>query len=418
MTEQKKQQQQLEAKVHPKQNPGGMFQKFLSDVATAGQAVLKEAQAMQNPKPGSGKTNTQCNTQKVVPVKESYPQMETTMEPKTTLPPTTPKPIITPTAVVEVPKDVISPPAVVASDDWELLSTEERTSRNSQSNGSFVACPRAGSVRSIASVDQESSSHATLSVPFKIQRTSSSSTLDSQDNALGPSGKGVLGVDYIEHVVLSTDTLQGICIAYKVSATHLRRANHFSGTLHSAPKKLVIPISKQALRTGFIRVQDTDTKEYKLHSFLAEFSGISEAEAKSYLELADWELKDAMRSAKEDREWDSADEGVEVDDEYNSYGEKNLKSGQIGIKVKFRKGIPTFDLRGTGFPSFGKKSKKAGSSSCSSSNSEKTFDEKEKVIIYKRPPAIATKSVLAQDLYDAAPQHGAFGFELQPISKK
>ncbi|KAL3902953.1 MAG: hypothetical protein SGILL_010633, partial [Bacillariaceae sp.] len=256
-------------------------------------------------------------------------------------------------------------------------------------------------------------------------RTNSSSTLDSQDNALGPSGKGVLGVDYVEHVVLPTDTLQGICIAYKVSATHLRRANHFTGTLHSAPKKLVIPMSKQALRTGFIRVQDTDTKEYKLHSFLAEFPDISETEAKAYLELADWELKDAVNSAKEDREWESADEGVEVDGEYDSYNEKqSLKSGQIGIKVKFRKGIPTFDLRGTGFPKFGKKSKKSGSSSSSSSNSssdnEKSDGEKEKkekVIIYKRPPAIATKSVLAQDLYNAAPQDGAFGFELKPISR-
>ena len=163
---------------------------------------------------------------------------------------------------------------------------------------------------------------------------------------------------------------------------------------------------------------------YKLHSFLAEFPDISESEAKAYLELADWELKDAVKSAKDDREWDSADEGLEVDEEYGAYTEKqNLKSGQIGIKVKFHKGIPTFDLRGTGFPSF-KKKKKAGSSSIGSSSdcsdSEKSDgakSQKEKVIIYKRPPAIATKSVLAQDLYNAAPQDGAFGVELQPIPK-
>ena len=429
------------AAAQAKQDAGGMFQKFLSDVATASQAVLKEAQAMQNPPrktkppvrkstsggavaPAASKATKPGKTQQIAPMKKSYPQKEAAKNPKKSLPPTTPHPTVTPTAVVEVPKEVISSPAVVAPDDWELLSTEERASRTSQSNGSFVACPKAGSVRSITSVDQENSSHTTLSVPFKIQRTNSSSTLDSQDNALGPSGKGVLGVDYIEHVVLPTDTLQGICIAYKVSATHLRRANHFTGTLHSAPKKLVIPMSKQALRTGFIRVQDTDTKEYKLHSFLAEFPDVSETEAKAYLELADWELKDAVKSAKDDREWDSADEGLEVDDEYGAYTEKqNLKSGQIGIKVKFRKGIPTFDLRGTGFPSF-KTKKKAGSSSIGSSSdysdSEKSDGEKsqkEKVIIYKRPPAIATKSVLAQDLYNAAPQDGAFGVELQPIPK-
>eukprot|EP00539_Tryblionella_compressa_P021242 CAMPEP_0178892622 /NCGR_PEP_ID=MMETSP0747-20121128/19583_1 /TAXON_ID=913974 /ORGANISM="Nitzschia punctata, Strain CCMP561" /LENGTH=198 /DNA_ID=CAMNT_0020562571 /DNA_START=31 /DNA_END=623 /DNA_ORIENTATION=+ len=165
----------------------------------------------------------------------------------------------------------------------------------------------------------------------QIQRTNSSSTLDSQDNAIGPSGKGVLGVDYVEHVVLPTDTLQGICIAYKVSATHLRRANHFSGTLHSAPKKLLIPLSKQALRTGFIRVQDTDTKEYKLHYFQAEFPDINAAEAKAYLELADWDLHEALQSAKEDREWETDNEVGDIDDE--AQVKKSLKSGQIGIKV-------------------------------------------------------------------------------------
>ncbi|KAL3925359.1 MAG: hypothetical protein SGILL_000468 [Bacillariaceae sp.] len=421
-----------------KQDVGKMFQRFLSDVATAGQAVLKEAKAMQTPenpkKPlrreelvSAGDKATasfkaaitsvsKSKAQPVVPpllTKKSYPQNEITK-----LCPSNPSPV-TPTAVVEIPKEVINQPfplPVVADNDWELLSVEERASKTS--NGSFVACPRAGSVRSITSVDHETSSHTTLSVPFKIQRTSSSSTLDSQDNVIGPSGKGVLGVDYIEHVVLPTDTLQGICIAYKVSATHLRRANHFTGTLHSAPKKLVIPMSKQALRTGFIRVQDTDTKEYKLHFFEAEFPDINTAEAKAYLELADWDLKDAMQSVKEDREWMNDDEG---DDNRSNPTEKNLKSGQIGIKVDFRSGIPIFNLRGTGFPSFSsKKSKKPDSSSNSNGEtSDKVTgkDEKEKVIIYKRPPAIATKSVFAQDLYNAAPQHESYGFELQPITK-
>lgn len=181
------------------------------------------------------------------------------------------------TTVIELPKEVIDQfRPVQTEEDWELLS--EKASRRS-SVGGEVMVARAGSVRSI---DHENSSHTTLSLPFKIQRTASSSTLDSQDNALGPSGKGILGVDYVEHVVLPTDTLQGVCLAYKVSASNLRRANHFSGSsLHSAPKKLLIPLSKQALRTGFIRVQDTDTKEYKLSYFQAEFPDISATEAKA-----------------------------------------------------------------------------------------------------------------------------------------
>ena len=179
--------------------------------------------------------------------------------------------------LIEFSKDVIS--ARPEENEWEML--DDRTSNGSiGSGGIFVA--RAGSVRSISSLERESSSQTTLSVPYKIQRTASSSTIDSQDNTVGPSGKGALGVDYVEHIVLPTDTLQGVCIAYKVSASALRRANHFTGhSLHFAPKKLLIPLSKHALRMGFIRVQDTDSKEYKLHYFQAEYPDMTLTEAKA-----------------------------------------------------------------------------------------------------------------------------------------
>lgn len=172
-------------------------------------------------------------------------------------------------------------------DDWEFLSDR-------LSNSSSVFLHRnttSGSVRSLTSMEggaanNSLSSHnsTTLSVPFKIQRTASSSTIDSADGTayLGPSGKGVLGVDYVEHIIMPTDTLQGICLAYKIGSTRLRQANHFSGnSLLLAPKKLVIPLSKKALRSGFIRVQDTDAKEYKLHAILAEFPDLSLTEAKA-----------------------------------------------------------------------------------------------------------------------------------------
>jgi len=283
-----------------------------------------------------------------------------------------------------------------SSNDWEVLSGRASASSISV-GGVFVA--RAGSVRSISSRDPESSSHTTLSVPFKIPRTNSASTIDSQDGTLGPSGKGVLGVDYIEHIVLPTDTLQGICIAYKVSASNLRRANHFTGhSLHSAPKKLLIPLSKQALRTGFIRVQDTDTKEYKLHYFQAECPDISLTEAKAYLELSDWDMKDAIQSAREDKEWERE---VADDDE--------LKSGQFGIRVSFHGGRPTLRMKGTGHSPKEKKSKDFPGGNKS---------KQQKVIIYSKPPAIATKSVLAEDVYNAAAEHSSFGLELKPLPKK
>lgn len=193
-----------------------------------------------------------------------------------------------------------------SEDEWELLSATGRSSNcgsgscsggngsgsiNSRNNAVFVA--KVGSVRSITTLEcyEHSSpgqgfgtSLANVCVPFKIQRTNSNSTIDSNENnsSLGPSGKGVLGVDYVEHVILPTDTMQGICIAYKISSMRLRQANHFSGnSLVLAPKKLVIPLSKKALRSGFIRVQDTDAKEYKLYSFLVEFPDLGMTEAKA-----------------------------------------------------------------------------------------------------------------------------------------
>ena len=36
-------------------------------------------------------------------------------------------------------------------------------------------------------------------------------------------------VDYVEHKVLPSDTFQGICIAYNISASKLRQTNCFSG---------------------------------------------------------------------------------------------------------------------------------------------------------------------------------------------
>ena len=50
--------------------------------------------------------------------------------------------------------------------------------------------------------------------------------------------------EYIEHIVLPTDTLQGICLAYKVSAMRLKKENGFSGNnLQLGPKKLRIPVN-------------------------------------------------------------------------------------------------------------------------------------------------------------------------------
>lgn len=188
------------------------------------------------------------------------------------------------------PKRVVEEP-----DDGSLVAVEdhgEEDSIDEDGDDDWEEVKGAGSVRSLSSHASQSISSLASGGGYKIQRThSSSSTIDSSNNDVSscdrivdPSGKGVLGVDYVEHVVLPSDTFLGICIAYKVDPTRLRQANHFSGSsLVLAPKKLVIPVSKKALRSGFLRVQDTASKEYRVHALQTEFPDLSITEAKAYV---------------------------------------------------------------------------------------------------------------------------------------
>ena len=179
-----------------------------------------------------------------------------------------------PAAVLEnLPPTITPPPPLPASseEEWELLS--DRASSSTTSSHILVPRTTAGSVRSIASLDGShhwitcnSSIHSNSQrSSYKLQRTHSSSTIDSLDNATATatttttlggtttttgssSSGGVLGVDYVEHVVIpGKDTIQGICLAYKISSTQLRQANHFSGhSLLLAPQK----IGHSAVETG------------------------------------------------------------------------------------------------------------------------------------------------------------------------
>ncbi|KAL7533928.1 hypothetical protein ACHAWF_004667 [Thalassiosira exigua] len=115
------------------------------------------------------------------------------------------------------------------------------------------------------------------------------------------------GAPYLEHVVLPTDTLQGLCLAYKISATRLRMENGFSGnSLQMAPKKLKIPSGSGGSKGGAsatVRTQDTTSREFKLYAFVAEVPATELVEAKAYLDLSNWDLDEALRSAREDEGW-------------------------------------------------------------------------------------------------------------------
>jgi LysM repeat protein len=116
---------------------------------------------------------------------------------------------------------------------------------------------------------------------------------------------------YLEHVVLPTDTLQGLCLAYKVSATQLRMVNKFSGnSLQMAPKKIKIPMNG-VTKGMMIKTQDKTSKEFKLYAFVAEIPTMELIEAKAYLDLCNWDLDEGLRSAREDIDygWDYYNNG-------------------------------------------------------------------------------------------------------------
>jgi LysM repeat protein len=116
--------------------------------------------------------------------------------------------------------------------------------------------------------------------------------------------QAVANVDFVYHTVLPSDTMQGLCLRYRISATKLRQANRFSGSnLLLAPPKLVIPITERNFNI-MDRIQDKDSPEYKLQSFLAEFPHLGLSERRAYLDMNDWDLVRACQDAAADDAWE------------------------------------------------------------------------------------------------------------------
>mmetsp|Transcript_30278 Transcript_30278/g.63239 ORF Transcript_30278/g.63239 Transcript_30278/m.63239 type:complete len:263 (+) Transcript_30278:636-1424(+) len=177
---------------------------------------------------------------------------------------------------------------------WEMIS---------ERSGSTIMISFSGSVLGTANT-----SFHTLTNKFVLKELTLSTGEDRDDaNEIA-----------IDHVVLPTDTLQGLCLAYKISATRLRMENGFSGnSLRMAPKKLkipVMPVANAAANSNnadnaeggggtnkvMIRMQDNTSAEFKLYAFVAELPHMELVEAKAYLDLSNWDLDEALRSARED----------------------------------------------------------------------------------------------------------------------
>ena len=107
---------------------------------------------------------------------------------------------------------------------------------------------------------------------------------------------------FLMHPVQKSDTFQGICLKYKITPTELRQANSgFSGTnLFLAPNPLKIPNKGNYVEAKAVPVVLGQTPEQKLSELLNACTALSRSEAKCYLELNDWNTKEALLNAHED----------------------------------------------------------------------------------------------------------------------
>eukprot|EP01039_Chlorochromonas_danica_P006425 gene6425-7084_t len=119
------------------------------------------------------------------------------------------------------------------------------------------------------------------------------------DVSPGPNSITLTSPSVIEHVVMPEDTLQGLCLRYRVSAVDLRRANLFSGNNFHFKKTLRIP-----LVAGSIIQPQLDSPEVKLQLFV-NATGEGRVEARLYLEDHNWDVDKAIKAWKEDENWNN-----------------------------------------------------------------------------------------------------------------
>lgn len=101
----------------------------------------------------------------------------------------------------------------------------------------------------------------------------------------------------LEHVVMPADTLQGICLKYRVSAVTLRQCNNFSGNAFRSKKSLRIP-----LEPGMPVAYQVPTEEVIIQKFI-NLTNEGREEAKFYLEDHHFDLMEAVAALNGDTQW-------------------------------------------------------------------------------------------------------------------
>lgn len=96
------------------------------------------------------------------------------------------------------------------------------------------------------------------------------------------------------------DTLQGICLRYRVSVMEVRRINLFSGNNIQCKKTLRIPLTKGVTITGQENTQDVLLQKFRNET------NESTAEARVYLDDNNWDVEAAVRAWKADENWENS----------------------------------------------------------------------------------------------------------------
>lgn len=110
-----------------------------------------------------------------------------------------------------------------------------------------------------------------------------------------------------------------------------------------------------------------------------------------YLELSDWNLRDACQSAREDNDWET---------DLKKQGK--LRSGEIRVMMNVQQHpdgpFISFQAQGAGY-----------------SPSKKKQNPQIKPVSYETGNA---KAVKIEDIHSAAPQHNSYGVEMQALTGK
>jgi len=198
--------------------------------------------------------------------------------------------------------------------EWSLVRTDQQQERDRQQY-KMEPCrawnPHTGreqwSVKPVVKTETHKIDDvdALLVDSAKKNVTSDAVTVATAEDDNMPPRPPVLGVDYIVHTILPyADTFAGICLRYKIKAVDLRRINRFSGSnLSLAPSRLLIPLDGTR-SLGTIKLQDTNSKDYKMQEVVREFPHLSVMERKAFLELNDWNLKATLEEIRQDLQWE------------------------------------------------------------------------------------------------------------------